>query len=219
MIVSIDNQSTLATATYLQLEQLCAVDLPLTESQFIRMWKTLILKRVQDIYEQEKHTRAQDFIRVMRNLPVPGPLADLLYSLGQLHSRALGTVFDTVSPAKASPAEAWWTLDQGILSNWCLMLSRLSLMYMMKEFSAPTEYKDRAIALTTIQDAPEINTRSVKAFTNEPSAADGFIRFVNDDLFTNSKPFNNCDLRIVEGLERPSILHTYVGSYVLQANS
>lgn len=101
--LSIENQDSVARATYLQIEQLCAVGLPLTENQFIRMWKTLILKRSQDVYEQEKHTRAQDYVRVMRNLPVPGPLADLLYSIGQLHSRTLGTIFDIVPQPKPHP--------------------------------------------------------------------------------------------------------------------
>lgn len=217
--MSIDNQNTVARAVYRQMEQLCSVALLINEVNFIRMWKTLILKRVQDIYEQEKHTHAENFIRVMRNLPIPAPLADLLYALGQLHSRALGTIYDLVPPAKPAQAEPWWTLDQDILSQWCLTLSRMSHQYMMKEFPSPVEYKDRALVMTAIHDVPLTHMRSVRAYTNEPTAADGFLRFVNDDLFTNARPYDQCDLRIVEGLERLSILQTYAGSYVLMSNS
>lgn len=215
--VSIANQNTIASYTYQQMEQLSTVALALTQDNFIRLWKTLILKRVQDVYEQEKHRRAPDFIRLMRNLPIPAPLADLLYCLGQKRSSAIGTILDMVPPPKVNPAPNWWTLDETVLDHWCLTNSRLATLYQMKEFPAPTEFQDRAIGLTVVQDVGEL--RSVKAHTNEPSAADGFVRFVNDELFDNPYPYATSDLRIVEALERRSITRTYVGSYVLQSNS
>lgn len=217
LIVNVDAQISVAQATYQQLEQLSAIALPMDEANFVRMWRTLILKRVQDVFELEKHRRAEHFIRVMPNLPVPAPLADLLYSLGQLHSRALGTVFDMVPPARPAVPQPWWTLDNQVLDHWCLLTARMSTLYMMKEFPAKNEFKDRAIGMTSILDAA--NVRSVKSLTNEPTAADGFIRFVNDELFTNPFPFANSDLRIVEGLERESILRTYAGVYVTGTNS
>lgn len=100
LIVNIDALVSVAQAIYQQLKQLSAIALTMDEVNFVRMWRTLILKRVQDIFKLEKHRRAEHFIRVMPNLRVPAPLADLLYSLGQLHSRALGTVFDMIPPAQ-----------------------------------------------------------------------------------------------------------------------
>lgn len=217
LAVSIDNQVSVAHATYQQMEQLCSMALPMDIDTFTRMWKTLILKRVQDIFEHEKHRRSEHFVRVMRNLLIPAPLADLLYALGQHHSRALGTIFDMIPPARPAVPQPWWTMDPLILDHWCLMCARMSKQFMMKEFPAPSEYKDRAIAMTSIQDAG--NLRSVKSLTNEPTPADGYLRFVNDEILIAPFPFANSQLRIVEGLERPSILYSYVGAYVLDSNS
>lgn len=215
--VSIANQVSVAHATYQQMEQLCSMALPLDQDTFARMWKTLILKRVQDIFEHEKHRRSEHFIRVMRNLPIPAPLADLLYALGQHHSRALGTIYDMVPPARAAVPEPWWIMDPNILDHWCLLCARMSKLYMMKEFPAPSEYKDRALAMTSIHDDGPL--RSVKSLTNEPTPADGYLRFINDEILVNPFPFANSQLRIVEGLERRSILYSYVGAYVLDTNS
>lgn len=57
-------------------------DLPITGENFIRMWKTLILKRVQDVYEKEKHVRSDHYVRLDRSILTPAPLTDLLYALG-----------------------------------------------------------------------------------------------------------------------------------------
>jgi len=78
MIVNVDAQVSVAQATNQQLEQLSAIALPMDEVSFVRMWRTLNRKRVQDVFELEKHRRAEHFIRVMPNFPVPAPLADLL---------------------------------------------------------------------------------------------------------------------------------------------
>lgn len=217
LVLEIDNQNTVAAATYQQLEQLCPIALPMTQDDFVQMWKTLVLKRVQDVYEQEKHRRAPQFVRVMQNIPVPAPLADLLYSLGQHHSRALGTIFDMTPPPQPAQPPRWWELDPMILDHWCLLMGRMSTIFMMKEFPSKSEFKDRAIGMTSILDQGE--TRSVRSLTNEPTPADGFIRFIHDELFVVPLPYNNSQLRIVEGLERSSILRTYVGSYVTGTNA
>lgn len=96
-------------------------------------------------------------------------------------------------------------------------MGRMSSLFMMREFPSKSEYKDRPIGMTSISD--QVALRSVKSLTNEPSPADGFLRFINDELFTNPFPYANSQLRIVEGMERTSILRTYIGSYVLGTNS
>lgn len=87
---------------------------------FTRILKTLLLKRVQDIFEHEKPRRSEHFIRVMRNLPVPAPLADILYALGQHHGRALGTVYDRVPPPRPAVPQPWWNMEPLVLDHWCL---------------------------------------------------------------------------------------------------
>jgi hypothetical protein len=90
--INIDAQETLATATYNQLVQLAALELPINAADFVRMWKTLILKRVLDVYESEKRLCANHLKEISRNMRLPAPLADLLYSLGSFFDPSSGTV-------------------------------------------------------------------------------------------------------------------------------
>lgn len=94
---------------------------------------------------------------------------------------------------------------------------RLQTQFTMKEFPAPHEFKDRKICMTAISDDGTL--RSVRSLTNEPTPADGYLRFINDELFTNPVRFNDFNLRIVDALERSSVLQSYVGSYVLRSTS
>lgn len=66
--VNITAQNTLSGRTYDQMLQIVNADLPITRDNFIRMWKTLILKRVQDVYGKEKHVRPANFIRLERSI-------------------------------------------------------------------------------------------------------------------------------------------------------
>ena len=66
------------TNIYEQQEQLCSNALPLTVDEYVRMIKTIILKRVQDIHEKCFNQRAPNFMRLYRNIIVPKPVYDLL---------------------------------------------------------------------------------------------------------------------------------------------
>ena len=85
-------------------EQLGNADHPITQANFQRMWKTLILKRAQDVYEKEKHVRATNFVRIDRSMIMPSPLSDLLYSIGQfcLPSQRNTNSCDTSRPSRLS---------------------------------------------------------------------------------------------------------------------
>lgn len=99
-IIQIGGQNTLSGATYDQLEQLVNVTPPITKENFIRMWMSLMLKRAQDVYEQEKHQRAPNFVRLVRNILLLAPLADLLFRIGQHHSMARGYIYNVVPPQR-----------------------------------------------------------------------------------------------------------------------
>ena len=79
--------------------------LPITLKQFIRMWRTLILKRVQDVIEKQLLARPDHFVRLSRNIMLPAPCADLLYSLRQFHSNANGLIYNISQPARADPPQ------------------------------------------------------------------------------------------------------------------
>lgn len=65
--VNINGQDSLPGMVHDQMSQLTTIDLQIDRPSFIRIWKTLILKRLQDVFEQEKRVRAQHFVRLARN--------------------------------------------------------------------------------------------------------------------------------------------------------
>jgi hypothetical protein len=216
--LSIANQNMLSGATYDQIQQLITVDLPITRDNFIRVWKTLILKRCQDVFEQEKHHRADHFIRINRNILVPAPLSDLLYMIGQHHSNVTGVIYDSVPPAHAANPPPWWAVDNDLVQQWCLMVNRLKTNYLMREFPSMTDYTNKPLMLTSLHDNEDL--RSIKAFTNEPKPADALIRFVNDPLYDPvPHAYDACHLRMTEQLALTTIRYCYVGAYVINSNS
>lgn len=218
-IVQIDGQQTLPTLVYNQMEQLVSIQLPLNLNEFIRVWRTILLKRVQDVYEREKSVRPEHYVRVARNISLPAPLADLCYSLGRFHSRYNGVIYDVVQPARAAAPPAWWNVDQDLIARWALTMGRFSHLYTMREFPSPVDFDNKPMILTSMR----VNNRikSVKAFTGESSMHDAYIRTVNDELFDNPAQiaYENCHLRIVEEIDWQTIQAQYVAGYVLGSNS
>lgn len=82
MPLDVAAQVSLPQATYRQLVSLRVVDLPITEAEFMRVWRTLLLKRSQDVYEKCHSTRPDHYVRITQQTLVPGPLSDVLYHLG-----------------------------------------------------------------------------------------------------------------------------------------
>lgn len=116
--------------------------LPINRADFILMWKTLLLKLSQDVYEQEKHQRAPNFVRLVRNVLLPAPLADL-FSIGQHHSAARGYIYNVVPPVKPNEPPAWWEIDAQILIHFQTAIHCMKSLYMMKEYPlmSDNEYK------------------------------------------------------------------------------
>lgn len=148
--VDINGQDTFPGMVYDQMSQLTTIDLPIDRPGFIRVWKTLILKRLQDVFEQEKRVRAQHFVRLARNQLLPAPLADLLHSLGSFHSPATGVIHHMTPPAQAAAPENWWNVDNVLFVNWLLSINRMKHLFAMKEFPMVNDYETRPIMLTGI---------------------------------------------------------------------
>lgn len=225
--VQIERQDTLSGACYDMMEQLSVADLPMARANFIRMWKTLILKRVQDVYEKETKRRADHFVRIDRSITMPAPLCDLLSSLGRWTSHSRGLIYDVTPPARPAEVPNWWQVDDAIVRQWETLCQRLKINYIMREFPSPSEWENRPIVLTTINDlnrgtadAPDIY-RTVKAYTEEPLPTDAYIRFVNDPLFIENHhvTFLECGYTIVERKHITSVVGEYVGGYILHSNS
>lgn len=218
-IVDIANLTAVATATYHQLQQLSSIDFPLNVDEFVQVCQTLYLKRVQDVMEKENLVRPAHFVRMTRNIMVPAPIADLLYSLGNFHSKANGVRYVISQPDHPAQPPAWWQLDADDVPLWNQVIGRVQHAYVMREFPSPTDYANHPLILTNVQTAN--NLRSVKSLTNEAQMSDGFLAFVNGPIFNQVAPndYAGSHLRIVESLYVPTVLSEYVRGYVTNATS
>ncbi|KAK6620155.1 hypothetical protein RUM44_006556 [Polyplax serrata] len=64
--IQVDGKNTLTGVVYDQLLSLVTVQMELSSDEFIRMCKTILLKRVQDVFERERIIRADYYVRLAR---------------------------------------------------------------------------------------------------------------------------------------------------------
>lgn len=207
----IANQNTLSGEVYDQILKMCTFPLPITRANFIRMWKTLILKRIQDIYECEKKQRPDNFVRLVRTIMMPAPLADLLFSIGSFTSTHTGKEHQIVPPPRPAQPEPFWNTDQAVLDNWNQFINRTQRYYQMKEYPSQREVDSRPLILTYV-NTNAAGLTQVKAVTNEPKLQDAFIRAMNDDLLTphNDYNFQSCALVMTPPLRMSTIRGKYI---------
>lgn len=209
--ININVQDFLPRATWRQLHQMTFVDPPITEDDFVRMWKTLMLKRVTDVYEQEKHQRADQFIRLSRNLTIPAPLADLLYSLGSYFDPIEGVFHHIIPPPAPARPEPWRVVDANILQNWTTYINRMSPAFTMKEFPALSQYEGAPLIHCVIEDGN--NLRTIKARYKGPAPADAYVRFLNDELFGDPYQAADCHYTMTEPMNRTAVTYEYMRKY------
>lgn len=215
VVMSIADQTTLPDMVHAQMTQLVDTELEITEVNFRRMWRTLLLKRAQDVYEKEKYRRANHFVRLGPQMLVPAPLGDLVYSIGQFHNVAEGVVYDTNPPAQAAQPEDWWTVDPDITNAWTRTMRRMQRKYVMREMPLASEYQAKPLMLCTGQVAGALKT--VKAKYASIELTDGLITLVNDPIYQPpAHAFGSCHIMVVDAKPWITIAGQYVGSYVLQ---
>lgn len=214
--MSIANQDTLSGYVHDQLQQISSTALEINRENFIRMWKTLILKRTQDIFESQRKVRPDNFIRLSRTIMMPAPLADLLYSLGSFFSTETGFYHQIIPPTRPAAPPGWWTVDAAILDQWELMINRMQGHYVMKEYPSQRETIGRPITLV-IKRFTEPLTQ-VRAFTNEPKLSDAFIALCNNTLFAEQAdfPIGDAALNMTPPLLASTIRGKYVASYITE---
>lgn len=210
--VRIEQQTTLSKLVFAHLQALKRPPLPLTLDEFQDIWRILILKRVQDVYEKERSQRHNDFVRIDRGIMAPAPLADLLHSLGRYTSRN-GHVHDIVPPAKAATAPKWWTPNSEAIAKWNLMCRRFNNYYTFKEF--PSNYNFECSPLMLLKTQITNDKIQVKSFTPDAQMTDSLIVMANDNLFDDHAyiTFNNCSLCFGPTLSQTAIRLDYVRSY------
>lgn len=84
-----------------------------------------------------------------------------------------------------------------------------------------SEYSNKPLTLVRINDDGVMAVmHQVKAYNNDPLPSDALVALTNDTLFNDAHvSFAQCALCITDQLHRTSVIHKYVGSYVLGTNS
>jgi hypothetical protein len=209
-----------ANAVYQQQEQLCTNVLPITQANFARMVKTLVLKRVQDVHEKCFNQRANHFVRIYRNILVPKPIYDLMTAIGRgfnIHDGHHYYMSPIAQPA-ANPPD-FWNIDNNILTAYQQFVRRMSPIYQYVEFPNSNDYDGRSIGCTRVQLAH--GRSSVLASTPAPTPADGLLRILIPDAFLGGDvpAMDVCSYRLCDETLVAPVLNAYVGSSVLQTNS
>ena len=98
------------------------------------------------MYDKEKARRADNFVRLGALIPVPAPLGDLVYSIGQFHHVKEGVMYDTTPPNRAALPSNWWTVDNQILVEWMITLMRkIQDVYHIREMPLNTDYQQKPL--------------------------------------------------------------------------
>lgn len=186
----------------------------ITEDEYVRMSRTLVLKRLQDVYEYQTGLKSPDALRMARALVVPMPTAELLYSFGPYFCDVNGRQYNlSYPPAPPQAPPNWYTLDPTILSNYRLLMDQVKNRYMTTSFPKMSDVTGQPTMFTV---GLEVNgLKTIRASINVPTPADAFLRFVHEEYYTNVVPvFNNCDLVMTETLFVEDVISAYVRSYV-----
>lgn len=88
------------------------------QADFLRMSRTLLLKRVQDVMEEQNFQRPENYVRLSRSIQLPAPLGDFLSAVGTYISSTLGVRYTlTVPDRPAQKPPVWWTVDGQVVRH------------------------------------------------------------------------------------------------------
>ncbi|KAL1502540.1 hypothetical protein ABEB36_007668 [Hypothenemus hampei] len=205
-------------STYRIMQVITGINFEITEAEFLRMSRTIILMRVQDVYACSKGLYSSNFLPLTRSrgtFLLPAPIADLCYQIGYYYSPILGIRFEPVPPLKANVnSPDWWTVDNRIVEAYLRLCCRMSRSYTMKEYPSFKECEATGLLLTNSQVVN--NCVTVKSFTNEANMTDGLIRAVHENGFIDNAPYpsDNCHFNVISDKNFTELVNAYVASYV-----
>lgn len=214
VMVQVANQSTLPAAVHGLFTRMRADDLEMDVAAFTRMWRTILLHRVQECYIQEKCFRPPNYMRLL-SPPVicPAPLADLLESMGSFHHAPEGVYYHVVPPVQADELEDFWKPDSDIITLWLKTCNQLAPFYTMRSTPSKSDFKNKSIVLTTT--AKDGHLVMVKTKYKSCNISDGLIHAVNDPLFPpNHFPFDESHITILS-TDKHSLVRDHIDSYII----
>jgi hypothetical protein len=218
--LQIEKIEKLAKATFQAMWSTLTINPTLTEGQFVQMTKTLFLKRAQDVIENAKRVRVDKPVHLQRYIEIPAPIADLLTLIGNFHSDSEGHQHHITLPVFAKDKHpAYYQVDSQIVELYTRDIGRIRPLYQMKPFPSSRECWDKPLMLTRIK--VEDDFVSVRAWTNEPTMEDAYVRACNDELYKAHEyiTYDNCSQQMSQKVHQVLTLTHYASSYVKATNA
>lgn len=188
----------------------------ITKEAFLRITRTLLVKRLQDILEFQNGVRPTGALQLARVIDLPQPIAELLYNLGPYYCQLNGKqyYYDLV-PKPNTDVPDWWTVDTSLLGKYRLFIDQCRDRYMILSFPRMSDMTGSPLMLTAREEATDMTT--VRAYLNCAQPSDGFLRFVHEEFFVDLPfTYNDCDLIMTPTLYTYDVISAYVRSYIIK---
>jgi len=182
----------------------------ITQEDYVRMSRTILLRRLQDIVEYQTGVRPDNAIRMARSLETPQPLAELLFALGPYFADVNGRQYNLVyAPAPPQNPPPWYTLDPAILGNYRPLIDQVKHRFRTASFPKSNDINGQPLMFTVGRE--QNGMKSVRASNNVPKPSDGFLRFVHEEFFADNVPnYDDCDLIMTNTLFISDVVDAYV---------
>ncbi len=189
---------------------------PITQANFLRVCRTIVHKRLQDIVTFQSKIRPQNEIKIQRSFLVPQPIGELLYALGPYDCAATGMRYE-LSPMNRPAAEAevppYMIIDANIWRSYLDFIAMTEERFMYVRFPKEADMAGQPLMLTTKE--VEGNLERVQGALTEVQPSNAYLRFVHEEFFTDP-PFTTqtCEFYLTEQLYVDSVVEPYVNSYL-----
>jgi hypothetical protein len=209
-------------ATYQQLQAVLIADIVnvMPQANFQRFWKTIVLKRLLDIFEGEKGRRHAQFgnIRIAPTTLTPRPLADILFAVGMHRCFTTGIEYHVVPPAHpaVNPPD-WWQLDNAVTAEWHRLMAIIRDKYQIIEMPRRTDFIGLPLVHTVRNDIVN-DVRQTKGYLNCFNMTEAFLTLVNGNMLSQVNP-QNAHILATEQMDTVGLMTNYVGSYTIQSNT
>lgn len=218
-VVSVDITTidAFSNALHVILSQCCppGVPIPINAVNFLKINRTLLLRRMQDIVETQSFVRPGGQINISRGFQVPQPFGELLYALGPYYSKNSGIRhhLNIVPQPPAPPAavQDWRALDENAFVNYHQMVQLCSSRYAMVQFPRPSQIDGQPLMLVARQNIG--GSVTCKGLSSEVTPADAFLRLIHMEMFNPAPVYADAHFILTESLPQAPLRARYLGSY------
>lgn len=193
------------------------MDAPIGMADFIRVCKTIVFKRLQDIQEYNSYIPVVGAVKFARALSVPQPLGELLYALGGYFAQWNGIQYHLrPTPATLNP-EPWREVNVNLLREFRRFMEMTKERYRQCSFPKTAEMTGQPLMFCVKSETDGLGR--ILAPGPVPTPADAFLRFIHEEFYSNP-PFtvNNCDYMLTDQLYIEDVISMYVNSYVIASH-